>query len=360
MRVLQLTLNKSGGIVHYTSQLSNALSKKAEVCLMAPSGVEAYLFDREVKLIELNYENSKKGLLVNTILFYRVISVLKKIYAIDPDVIHLQTFHPWTCLFFPFLGKYRIITTIHDVSPHPGSKVFVEKAARDAHIRYSDALIVHGIDARKKMEKIAPNKEIFVIPQGAYSFFNELGKSALKEEPATILFFGRIFEYKGISYLLRAVPEISRQVPNLKVVIAGSGTFDERSSVENSPFFELHNRFIENDEVASFFQRASVVVLPYVECTQTGVVPIAYAFKKPVVVTNVGCIPEIVDDGRTGFIVPPRDPSALACALIRILKDAPLRKHMGENAYLKMKEDLSWDSIAEETILAYRSVLGRS
>jgi len=109
--------------------------------------------------------------------------------------------------------------------------------------------------------------------------------------------------------------------------------------------------------VSELFQKASVVVLPYIDGSQTGIIPIAYAFKKPVIVTNVGSIPEVVDDGKTGYIVPPRNEKKLAEAIIDILRDEHKRKQMGENAYKKMKEELSWDKIAEKTIRVYEEII---
>ena len=99
---------------------------------------------------------------------------------------------------------------------------------------------------------------------------------------------------------------------------------------------------------------SGIIVLPYTEASQTGIIPIAYSFKKPVILTNVGGLPESVDDGKTGFVVPPRNEKALADAIIKLLKDVKLRKQMGENAYKKMKEELSWDVIAEKTIEVYK------
>jgi glycosyltransferase involved in cell wall biosynthesis len=79
-----------------------------------------------------------------------------------------------------------------------------------------------------------------------------------------------------------------------------------------------------------------------------------------VVVTDVGSISEIVDDNKTGFIVPPRDSQALAEAVIRLLKDKKLRKEMGENAYKKLKEDFSWDRITEKTLEVYREAIANA
>jgi starch synthase len=104
-------------------------------------------------------------------------------------------------------------------------------------------------------------------------------------------------------------------------------------------------------------QRSSVVVLPYIEASQSGVIPTAYGFKKPVVVTDVGSVPEAVEEGKTGFVVPTRDSEALAHAVIRLLKDEKLRRQMGENAYKKLKEDFSWDNIAQRTLEVYRKAI---
>jgi glycosyltransferase involved in cell wall biosynthesis len=125
----------------------------------------------------------------------------------------------------------------------------------------------------------------------------------------------------------------------------------------NRDNFIVHNYRIPYKEGAELFQRCSVVVLPYIDASQSGVIPTAYGFKKPVVVTNVGSIPEIVDDGVTGFIVPPKNPEALAEAIIKLLKDEKSRKQMGENAYKKLKTDLSWDNIVEKTIEVYKKAI---
>jgi glycosyltransferase involved in cell wall biosynthesis len=91
-----------------------------------------------------------------------------------------------------------------------------------------------------------------------------------------------------------------------------------------------------------------------VEATQSGVVPIAYAHAKPVVATRVGSLPECVDDGRTGLLVPPRDEHALAKALIRLLQDDELRREMGAAGRQKLNEECSDEVIAAKHIEVYR------
>jgi glycosyltransferase involved in cell wall biosynthesis len=121
--------------------------------------------------------------------------------------------------------------------------------------------------------------------------------------------------------------------------------------------FNVLNYNISNQEAAELFQKCSVVVLPYIDASQSGVILPAYAFKKPVVITDVGSIAETVDDGVTGFIVPPKDTEALAKAIIKLLNDAKLRKIIGNNAYHKLKTDLSWDIIAQKTMQVYQKAL---
>lgn len=358
MKVLIITLNIKGGMIHYISQLANALTKNNSVYLIAPKGVQKELFDKSVNIIELDTGNTIKNFIINTISINKMLNFLNTIQKIDPDVIHLQDGHPWVGLFLPFLSKYTIVTTMHDVSPHLGYRFIDQAISIKIHVKFSDAFIVHGQKAKELLAKESKNKDIFVIPHGDYSFFTKICKIEYEEEPFSVLFFGNILEYKGLTYLIQAVPLIRNKIPNVKVIIAGSGDFVEKNVIEKSSNFEVHNYFIAEEEVGKYFQRASVVVLPYIEGTQTGIIPIAYAFKKPVVVTNVGSIPEVVDEGVTGYVVPPKDPDSLANAIVKILNNDLLRKKMGENAYQKMKNELSWDLVAEETCKVYNKVWG--
>ena len=358
MILLQITLNRHGGLVHYTSQISNALAKHNDVYVLAPIGIETEVFDKSIHLIQLPTGNIIKNFIINSIIITRAFDFYNTIKKINPDIIHLQSSEPWICLFLPFLQKFRIVTTIHDIKPHLGSRAIDQKISRNLHIKYSDALIVHGDAAKNILKKDGSNKKIFVIPHGDYSFFTKFEKE-IHSDMKTILFFGSIREYKGLEYLIKAEPIIRSFIPDVNIVIAGEGNFSKYTElIKNNTNFEIHNRYIKNEEVSQFFQRASVVVLPYIEGTQTGIIPISYAFKKPVIVTDVGSIPEVVEDGVTGFIVPPRDSDALADAVIKILKDDNLRKQMGENAYRKMKEELSWDIIAKKTIKVYNNLIG--
>jgi len=302
LKIVMITMNTQGGMLHYTAQLSNALSLSDEITVIAPSGTDSMLFNNKAKLITLPLGNTIKNFVINTLVITRLLNVLKVIQQENPDVIHFQSSHLWMSLLTFVLKKkgYATITTIHDIKTHIGVRQFDEHIARNIQLRYSDYLIVHGNTSKKELIKKPMvqglEKKIYVIPHGDYLFFTNYAKDDIKETDS-ILFFGNILDYKGLEYLIKAEPLIAKEVSDIKLIIAGSGNLSRyKNMLLSDKNYEIHNRFIPDEEVPSFFQRVKVIVLPYIEGTQSGVIPVAYSFKKPVVVTNVGSIAEVVDD----------------------------------------------------------------
>jgi glycosyltransferase involved in cell wall biosynthesis len=121
--------------------------------------------------------------------------------------------------------------------------------------------------------------------------------------------------------------------------------------------FTVYNEYVSDDKRAELFRRSSVVVLPYIEASQSGVIPVAYTFGKPVVATTVGGLPEMVEDGRTGFLVPPRDEKALADAVVRLLRDRELRHQLGANGKQKIDAECSPEAVAQQTLAVYERAL---
>lgn len=353
MKVAYITLNHKGGMIHYVSQLIGGISSKIEPVLITGMIKDQKLTLKE-KIIIYRFSLKIHDL---PFMLFKLKNILEEF---KPDLIHLISTHYSIFLSYCIIKKYPIIVTLHDVTPHMGERDPIRTITVDKHINVANMIIVHCERLKNQLvQKGYPKDKIRIIPHGDYSFFLDYTKHDTNEEENTILFFGRIEDYKGLEYLIKSIPLISTEYPDIKLIIAGSGDFTKyKDMIRHDRNYEVHNRFISDEEVSIFFQRAKVVVLPYIEGTQSGIIPIAYAFKRPVVVTDVGCIPEVVEDEKTGFIVPPRDTKALANAIIKLLKDDELRKQMGENAYKKMKEDLSWDKIADTTMWVYREVIG--
>ena len=145
-------------------------------------------------------------------------------------------------------------------------------------------------------------------------------------------------------------------MPNARILIAGEGEdfARYRRMMVHPDRFIVHNEFVPEDRAADYFRRASVVVLPYIEASQSGVIPMAYSSGKPVVATTVGGLPEAVENGRTGFLVAPRNSVQLADAVVQLLLDAPLRRWMGANGKRKIEEESSPRVVAQKTLEVYR------
>ena len=353
-----------GGFFDYQIQLTNALSKKETVMLVIPANAlpkeHIETIDKKVDFILLG--RGKPWYYPINLLILK--DFIKDIREFKPDVIHLQAGGGVTdLLILPFLRKYPLITTFHDPTPHLGEESLFLRFIKWWTRKFSNQIVVHGEKLKEIMikEYNIPNEKVHAIPIGEHEVapFKKYERKDLKEDGGLVLFFGRIWEYKGLEYLIKAEPVITQEVPGTKIIIAGTGEDFKKyeNMMINRDNFIIHNYRIPYKEGAELFQRCSVVVLPYIDASQSGVIPTAYGFEKPVVVTDVGSIPEIVEDGVTGFIVPPRNPEALAEALVKLLKDEDLRREMGKNAYKKLKRDLSWDKIAEKVIEVYKEAI---
>ena len=286
-------------------------------------------------------------------------SLIKGLRASHIDVVHYQAGgDPWIPLILPFLRRYPIVTTIYDATPHSGeNSIFgLLKYANQALIRWSDQIIVHGKEQADLLVNTfcAPTQKINVIPMGGFDMYSGPA-DLIYPDKRVVLFFGRLRAYKGVEILIRAASEVAACVPGVRFVIAGSGEYPAVIEAGNNrpDLFEVHNRFIPASEVPSFFRSASIVVQPYLDATQSAVVALAYQFGRPVVATRVGSIPEVVEEGKTGFLVEPGDEKALAEAIIRLLKNDSLREEMGKAAAMKVKQELSWENIACKTNAVY-------
>lgn len=199
----------------------------------------------------------------------------------------------------------------------------------------SDLVVVNGKSQVELVQRLynLPVERVVHIPLGAQAAQNWL-QIKQPEEPGTILFFGRAALHKGLEYLVRAQPIISRSIPTARILIAAHGEDLERckSLITEPGKFEILEGFVTGDQLASIFQRASIVALPYLTASTSGILMTAMAFGKAVVATNVGCLPEYVQDGITGILVPPQDEEKLAQAIIRLLENDELRTRLGRNA----------------------------
>ena len=281
------------------------------------------------------------------------------------DVVHFQ----WLTLQqldWALLPRGRpLAITAHDVlprEPRPGQR----RGQRRVYERF-DAVIVHSEHGRARLTGelgIAPER-VHVIPHGVFAHLAEQGPATPPEagterrptppsetDLPVVLCFGLMRPYKGIDVLLEAW----RGIDGAELWIAGMPRMDISALVAAAPpgvrFFP---RFIGDTELPAFFRAASLVVLPYREIDQSGVLFTALAFGKPVLASDVGGFPEVAATGAAR-LVPAGDPRALHEALAELLADPGALAAMSESARAAAAGEYSWASVAERTLALYRSL----
>ena len=295
---------------------------------------------------------------INPISWYRA---ARYITNQKPDVI---IFRYWMPFFAPCFGSIarlvkrkinaQVIFICDNIVPHekrPGDGALTKYAFHSA-----DAFVVLSKEVEKDLVRILPNVRYIVSPHPLYDVFGTLQskeearkKLGLKDE-RVMLFFGYVRSYKGLSVLIDAMLKIQEMAP-VTLLIVGEFYEDEkkyramihRHGLENC--IQIHSQYIPNDEVATFFSAADVVVLPYISATQSGIIQIAYHFNKPVITTHVGGLSEVVIHGHTGFVIPPNNPDALTKAVMEFYN-----KHCEEEFAKNISEEkrqYSWDKFIE-------------
>ena len=342
----------------YCVRLANALAEHAAVHLFLPEGAATSpALDERVSLHSFEKPRLRQVGAQLSLIF----GLAREVRFLRPDVVHLQQGHLWFNLVLRFL-RLPLIITVHDPTHHLNDKSSQKTPQWIVHdgFRVADVLIVHAETLRRETLALPglAQKQVAVVPHMTIGAATACAASP-EAEAGTVLFFGRIWEYKGLDYLIRAAPEIRAHCPNLNIIIAGRGEdFAKYEAMMAQPeTFEIHNQFIPEAEVETLFRRASVVVAPYVEATQSGVVHMAYAYAKPVVATHVGGLPEVVEDEVTGLLVPPRDEAVLAAAIVKLLSDEALRVRLGKAAKLRAETTYSAATVAAQTLQVYESVL---
>jgi len=355
MRIAMLAFSN----IEYTVELTEALADLEEVMLLIPDK-DARRFSGVIKP-HVNLQPFYYPRMRYPTNLYMIWAILKKLNHYKPDILHLQKGHPWFNLAIPLLKRHNLVTTIHDVILLDWPSQKIPNFTYLPPIKYANQLIVHGKYLKEAMVSGYERQpeDIHVLRRGVNSIYTRFCSTTTEQEGLTVLYFGRIWGYKGIKYLIEAEPLIAAKVPDFKIIIAGEGEdFQKyRDMMVNKERFIVYNEYIPDQSVAELFQRASVVVLPYIDGSQSGVIPQAYAFQKPVVITNVGSLPENVEDGVTGYIVPPKNSKELAARIIELLTNDEKRKQMGANAYRKTKNELAWESIAPQTVAVYEKAL---
>lgn len=351
------------GISHYTGLMCKELEKRYDVEMISyKMQYPKILFHKEQR----DYSNDSFKIegtryLLHTANPFNIVRTARYIRRRRPDMVVIQWWHPYfaPCYFLltRFMGRQNVTFVCHNVFPH--ERFPLDKVLTRLALHNGSHFIVHAAEEAKELEKIMPHPDCVVTPHPTYNAFQfagmsrEQARAALQigQEERILLFFGFVREYKGLKYLLRAMPTIGREDERVQLWIVGEFGSDKEEylklirelGIENK--VKVQDAYTPDREVEKYFAAADLVALPYISATQSGIVQIAYGFKKPVVVTDVGGLPDVVEDGKTGYVVEPGNPEAFAEAVIRFFREEraqKMRENIEETAYR-----FSWERMGE-------------
>ncbi|MFH1331458.1 MAG: glycosyltransferase family 4 protein [Actinomycetota bacterium] len=406
MRVFVVETDGAGGMIHYAYQLCTALTAAgAEVTLVTSRHYElghlphSFTVDPRLRLwpnIEptprpagpLRHALRRAGHKVRrgwrALRFAREWDRLTRhLLAERPDVVQFAVIRfPFQEIFLRRLrrGGLCLAQVCHEYefreSGHPLIRRLTTRWARRVHPSFS-GVFLHSEADRERFLSLYPvaRERTHLIPHGNEFLFPRLvdpggdlrARYGLPPGRPVALFFGGLRPSKGIPDLLEAFA-LARAEVEASLVVAGYPAYGveagdleaeaRRLGIADSVVIDA--RYLALEEIGPLLRTATVVALPYRSATASGALQVAYAFGRPVVATTVGGLPDAVDEGVTGLLVPPADPPALARALVKLLSDLDEALRMGARGRAAAEARYSWEPIAAAILGVYRQERGRS
>ncbi|MBT2622923.1 glycosyltransferase family 4 protein [Chryseobacterium sp. ISL-6] len=363
--------------------LINALKKKCDVYFFTEALYEIYNFLDKEKLTK----TISKGTEVEELLRFgelisldktyvvkgtRNVNIFKKLYIsytinryikkINPDVIVIDNYM-LTYFFSTLLYRKKMLLIVHDPFLHSGENFMIDKFLRKLQFKLINNKILLNENQKddfvKHYQQQPENIHTAFLSVYDYLRYYQTDKTESSSQ-FNILFFGRISPYKGIKFLLDAFVEIisTQKYPDITLTVAGGGNFDFDIEIYKQ-YSEINilNEYIYPENLANLISKSSAVVCPYTDATQSGVIMSAYAFKKPVIATNVGGLPEMVKHGKTGLIIEPKSSKAIGDAILELYYNRDLLEQMSHNIEeMYFSGEKGWESSANKFVNAFEKI----
>ncbi len=291
------------------------------------------------------------------------------------SVFHFHIFYNnflvlFSCLIVKLLfGK--LVLTVHDVESFAMGNRFMLKSS--LLYKFSDLILTHNQFSKDEIIKLAPNLKykVHIIPHGNYIPFIKVSEDkkksreylALPSDKTVLLFFGMIKKVKGLDVLLESFKKVVAENSDVVLLIAGrpwQHDFDFYKKIIDKYHLAdniiLHTKFIEENDVSHYYCASDLVVLPYKRIYQSGVLIMTLSYIRPVLVSNLLPLKEIIVDNENGFLFKSEDVNDLAEKLKLILADKNNLENVRKNGYNFIKDKYSWEKIGSLTKTAYQSL----
>ena len=363
-----------GGIAAFTDRLAaEFVAEDADVelytfTLQYPS----FLFPGKTQYSDAPApENIKIYRKINSINPITWIKTAKEIKAKNPDIV---IFAYWMSFFAPCYAKMaeiisknksiRCIGLVHNMKPH--EKSAIDKLFSPCFVRKMHSFVALSKSVLEDIDKLdRKDKPKQFSPHPLYDHYGDkedkimaMNSLYLDTNYNYLLFFGLIREYKGLDLLLKAMADERIDNYPLKLVVAGEFYGKKEPYLQMIDNYQINDKviicdkYIPDEEVKNFFNLADMVVQPYKSATQSGVTQVAYHFEKPMLVTDVGGLREIVPNGKVGYVVEP-DPVKIADAICDFYDND--RMGLFENNIVEEKKKYEWSKMTETIMKLYNS-----
>ncbi len=327
----------TSGLSYYVALLYKQLSKHHDVTLLSYTMQYPRIMYRKP---QRDYEDDtlkvdEARYVLNSANPFSCIKTAKMINSLNPDLVIFQWLHPYFAPCYTIITKKlrntKVLFMCHNVFPH--ERFPMDRALTKMTLRHGDYFTVHAKSDADDLRSILPEANLTVTVHPAYNFFKikDMTKAeardilGIKEDEKVLLFFGLVRPYKGLKHLLNALHLIKQDDPGnsrrLRLLIAGDfggsrPEYDEMiASLSIGEMIDIDGRHLPINEVEKYFAACDLVVLPYEDATQSGVIQVAYSFDRPVLATRVGGLPDVVIDGETGYLTQPFRPDLIADAI---------------------------------------------
>lgn len=298
---------------------------------------------------------SNKGMSIATFLLY--IKLVFKLIKINPDVVHIT--HPlWGPEILLYVFYYKMVLTVHDPFLHAGETGGTKELQRKIAFKLVRKLLLLNTTQKEDFIKQyhLNRKKIGISKLSEYESLRFSEEKKIDVNTPYVLFFGRISPYKGIEYLCESMKIVHKEIPNLHCIIAGNGKmYFDYSSYKNESYITFINRYITTSELVFLLHNSLFSICPYTDATQSGVVFSSFAFKKPVIASDVGALNKAIINGKTGLLIEPRNSVQLSEAIIKLVKNEKMVNEMSKNIEkLYFEGGNSWESIKNDNIKFYQ------
>jgi len=365
---------RSGGIATFNERLTRALIDNGDEVINYTFTLQypSFLFPGKTQLSD---QPAPEGLdiriKVNSINPFNWLKIGHEIKRLQPDLLLVRY---WTPFMSPCLGTIakivqknnytKVIAITDNVIPH--EKHIIDNSLTSYFTNNCNGFITMSRAVLQELKQFRPSAPMVYTPHPLYDIFGNivsrdqaLKRLNLHPDFRYLLFFGFIRDYKGLDWLLEAFGEEKlRQFP-VKLIIAGEFYTSSEKYLQIireknlTDHIILRTDFIADKEVANYFGAADMVVQPYKSATQSGVTQIAFHYNKPMLVTDVGGLSEIIPHGKVGYVVKP-GPEAITEAIFDFYSND--RKEIFTDNVIREKEKFSWGSMVETIDIVYNNI----